>query len=238
METGNKPRRRVGSTTLGLALVLAGVVMLLYYFWPGFDFLLAAKLSPLILVALGVEILFTSFKPEERRYDFLSVFLCLVLMGIALVVSFLPSLYNYIGPQRHALEASLSAQLEDSYYQRLKDSPVQDLAVNLYLNYASKPASTQQISAGDTLGLSIQLSGSYENAEDFAESCRAVLDQLDLQNPRVDWVDFTAPAPADVLVPDETGEESYEDMQASLYLSGPYQLAWSAQKMAGSVNFF
>ena len=32
METGNKPRRRVGSTTLGLALILAGVVMLLYYF--------------------------------------------------------------------------------------------------------------------------------------------------------------------------------------------------------------
>ena len=238
METGNKPRRRVGSTTLGLALILAGVVMLLYYFWPGFDFLLAAKLSPLILVALGVEILFTSFKPEERRYDFLSVFLCLVLMGIALVVSFLPSLYNYIGPQRHALEASLSAQLEDSYYQRLKDSPVQDLAVNLYLNYASQPASAQQISAGDTLGLSIQLSGSYESAEDFAESGRQVLDQLDLQNPRVDWVDFTAPAPADVLVPDETGEESYEDMQASLYLSGPYQLAWSAQEMAGSVSFF
>ena len=238
METGNKPRRRVGSTTLGLALGLAGVVMLLYYFWPGFDFLLAAKLSPLILVALGVEILFTSFKPEERRYDFLSVFLCLVLMGIALVVSFLPSLYGYLGPQRHALEASLSAQLEDSYYQRLKDSPVQDLAVNLYLNYASQPASVQQISAGDTLGLSIQLSGSYESAEDFAERCRQVLDQLDLQNPRVDWVDFTAPAPADVLVPDETGEESYEDMQASLYLSGPYQLAWSAQEMAGSVSFF
>ena len=229
METGNKPRRRVG---------LAGVVMLLYYFWPGFDFLLAAKLSPLILVALGVEILFTSFKPEERRYDFLSVFLCLVLMGIALVVSFLPSLYNYIGPQRHALEASLSAQLEDSYYQRLKDSPVQDLAVNLYLNYASQPASAQQRRPGATLGLSIQLSGSYERAEDFAERCRQVLDQLDLQNPRVDWVDFTAPAPADGLVPDETGEESYEDMQASLYLSGPYQLAWSAQEMAGSVSFF
>ena len=30
METGNKPRRRVGSTTLGLALVLAGVAMLVF----------------------------------------------------------------------------------------------------------------------------------------------------------------------------------------------------------------
>ena len=74
MEQTCNPRRRVGSFTLGLSLILAGLVMLLYYFWPAFDFVAAARLAPLILVVLGAEVLFFAARPGQRRYDFLSVF--------------------------------------------------------------------------------------------------------------------------------------------------------------------
>ena len=45
MEQTCNPRRRVGSFTLGLCLILAGLAMLLYYFWPAFDYAAAAKLA-------------------------------------------------------------------------------------------------------------------------------------------------------------------------------------------------
>ena len=237
METGNKPRRRVGSFTLGLCLILAGGAMLLYYFWPGFDFLLAAKLSPLILVALGVEILLTSFRPEERRYDFLSVFLCLFLMAATLMVSLIPSLWDFLGPRHQALENSLSAQLEEDYYQRLKGGPVQSLSVQLSLGYNSQPDSIRQLEPGDTLGVSVSLSGPYESAEAFTEDCRQVLDVLRGEDAPLDWVDFEAPAPEDTS-PSSEEEEYAEITTVSLFLSGPYQLDWSAQEMLAQVNFY
>ena len=53
-----KPVRRVGSITLGLCLIAVGVCFLLYYFAPGFNWLLVAKVgAPLALVALGVEVI-------------------------------------------------------------------------------------------------------------------------------------------------------------------------------------
>ena len=54
----NRPVRRVGSITLGLCLMAVGVCFLLYYFVPGFNWLLVSKVgAPLALVALGVEVI-------------------------------------------------------------------------------------------------------------------------------------------------------------------------------------
>lgn len=40
------PRRRVGSFTLGVCLIAAGVFFLCYHFVPGFDWKLALKVAP------------------------------------------------------------------------------------------------------------------------------------------------------------------------------------------------
>lgn len=58
------PRRRVGSITLGGCLIAAGVFFLLYYFLPGFDWLLTLKIAPAVgLILLGCEVLFFSLRP-------------------------------------------------------------------------------------------------------------------------------------------------------------------------------
>lgn len=77
----NPPVRRVGSLTLGICLIAAGVFFLLYYFVPGFNWLLTLKIAPAAgLILLGCEVLYFACKPERWKYDFLSVFICLVLM--------------------------------------------------------------------------------------------------------------------------------------------------------------
>lgn len=77
--------RRVGTFTFGAVLVICGVLMLVSMFFPHLDLTLALKLSPLILVCLGVEVLLASRREGKLRYDWVGMVLCFVLVTAALV---------------------------------------------------------------------------------------------------------------------------------------------------------
>ena len=65
--------RRVGTFTMGLCLVIAGIALVAGMFRPGWDMLNLFKLTPLVLVALGAELLAASAAKGDTRlkYDFL-----------------------------------------------------------------------------------------------------------------------------------------------------------------------
>lgn len=81
--------RRVGTFTLGICLVVFGVLFLLHLFVKSIDYLLIFHLWPVILILLGVEILCYAIKAPEKhyRYDFAAVLIILLLvcfsMGMA-----------------------------------------------------------------------------------------------------------------------------------------------------------
>ena len=81
-----RPVRRVGTLTMGLALVVVGAALCVGLFFPNVDFLLLFKLSPLVLVALGCEVIFaaSTAKGMRLKYDFLSMFVCFLLIVTAL----------------------------------------------------------------------------------------------------------------------------------------------------------
>ena len=72
--------RRVGTFTFGAVLVICGALMLVSMFFPHLDLTLALKLSPLILVCLGVEVLLASRREGKLRYDWVGMVLCFVLV--------------------------------------------------------------------------------------------------------------------------------------------------------------
>lgn len=75
------PVRRVGTLTLGVCLIVCGVLFLCYFFVPHFNWDLALKIAPAAgLILLGCEVLYFAARPQRWKYDFLSVFLCIVLM--------------------------------------------------------------------------------------------------------------------------------------------------------------
>ena len=75
------PVRRVGTLTLGVCLIAAGIFFGCYYFVPGFDWQLTLRIAPAAaLILLGSEVLYFAARPQRWKYDFLSVFLCIVLM--------------------------------------------------------------------------------------------------------------------------------------------------------------
>ena len=77
-------QRRVGTFTLGVVLVVSGILMLVSMFWPHLDWAWVLKCSPLILIGLGVETLLAAKGGGKVKYDWVGMVLCFVLVCAAL----------------------------------------------------------------------------------------------------------------------------------------------------------
>ncbi|MFR4264357.1 MAG: hypothetical protein ACLT2X_05795 [Faecalibacterium prausnitzii] len=96
--TTNKPLRRVGTLTLGVCLIAAGVLFLLCRFLPGLPWMVIWQVLPAAgLILLGCEVLYYSARPGACRCDFGSVVLCLLMMGGCFGVSTLMLLAQMLG---------------------------------------------------------------------------------------------------------------------------------------------
>lgn len=173
-----KQPRRVGSWTLGLTLILCGVCFLLYYFWPGFDYVAVAKLAPLLLIGLGAEILYFSARPERGRYDFLSILSCLFLMVCSFCVTLIPTFWQYVGPARSTAAHRVEQEGEEALYQVLQGSDVYNLSLRLYwTDYTDTiPDSLAALNGSEEIWADVELRGDYTDAAAFAAACRQVLD--------------------------------------------------------------
>ena len=231
-----KPRRRVGSLTLGVCLIAAGIFFGCYYFVPGFDGQLVLKIAPAAgLVLLGCEVLFFACRPGRWKYDFWSVLICLVLMGGCLCLSLLPVVWEEIGPERNQASMKLSQQYTADAYAQIRksdpDAPVKDISGNVYL-YTGAVKTLEDIDGGSGyVTLDVELSGSYGSAEQFAQACRSMTDAVQQCRPQPDTLIFA-------WSPDNDPEESLgtgtlqQVEQYTLKLVGIAQLDWTADQMA------
>ena len=73
-QTTPKKVRRVGSIAFALVLIAAGVLLIVYQFVPQFDLLKILKFSPVILIALGIEMLVYCARPDVKvKFDWLAM---------------------------------------------------------------------------------------------------------------------------------------------------------------------
>lgn len=230
------PRRRVGSLTLGVCLIAAGIFFGCYYFVPGFDGQLVLKIASAAgLVLLGCEVLFFACRPGRWKYDFWSVLICLVLMGGCFCLSLLPVVWEEIGPERNQASMKLSQQYTADAYAQIRksdpDAPVKDISGNVYL-YTGAVKTLEDIDGGSGyVTLDVELSGSYGSAEQFAQACRSMTDAVQQCRPQPDTLIFS-------WSPDNDPEESLgtgtlqQVEQYTLELVGIAQLDWTADQMA------
>lgn len=80
--------RRAGTFTLGLMLIVFGVLFLLRIFLPTLSFSVILSLWPIVFVSLGIEVLIAYFvnDAEKLRYDLWGVALILVLGVFAMAM--------------------------------------------------------------------------------------------------------------------------------------------------------
>lgn len=230
------PLRRVGSFTLGVCLIAAGIFFLLTYFVPGFPTQPVFRIVPAAgLVMLGGEVLFFAARPGCWKYDFWSVLICLVLMGGCFCLSLLPVVWEEIGPERDQASMKLSQQYTADAYAQIRksdpDAPVKDISGNVYL-YTGAVKTLEDIDGGSGyVTLDVELSGSYGSAEQFAQDCRRVTDAVQQCSAlpdelRIAWAPDNDPA-------ESLGTGTLQQVeQYTLELVGIAQLDWTADQMA------
>lgn len=230
------PLRRVGSFTLGVCLIAAGIFFLLTYFVPGFPTQPVLRIVPAAgLVMLGGEVLFFAARPGHWKYDFWSVLICLVLMAGCFGLSLLPVVWDELGPERNQASMKLSQQYTADAYAQIRksdpDAPVKDISGNVYL-YTGAVKTLEDIDGGSGyVTLDVELSGSYGSAEQFAQACRSMTDAVQQCRPQPDTLIFA-------WSPDNDPEESLgtgtlqQVERYTLKLVGIAQLDWTAEQMA------
>lgn len=230
------PLRRVGSFTLGVCLIAAGIFFLLTYFVPDFPTQPVLRIVPAAgLVLLGGEVLFFAARPGRWKYDFWSVLICLVLMAGCFGLSLLPVVWDEFGPERNQASMKLSQQYTADAYAQIRksdpDAPVKDISGNVYL-YTGAVKTLEDIDGGSGyVTLDVELSGSYGSAEQFAQACRSMTDAVQQCRPQPDTLIFAWSPDNDPGQSLGTGTLQQVE-QYTLKLVGIAQLDWTADQMA------
>lgn len=226
----NRPVRRVGSITLGLCLMAVGVCFLLYYFVPGFNWLLVSKMgAPLALVALGVEVIWCAAHPGRWKYDFLAVISSLVLMSGAFCLTLLPLFWQEVSPERRIQTESLKDEYEQALYGSLQDTKIRLFSVHTYMDtgYGVQPQTLAELNQpGVFLSLGIDLYGPYDRTADFAKDCALLRDAV--KQVAAQW----GPMPEKIEFEWVNAEET---VKMSISLRDPVQMDWTAEQMAEQV---
>lgn len=235
-----EPVRRVGSVTLGICLITAGIFFLAYHFLPNFDAPLVLKIVPAAgLVLLGCEVLYYATRPQRGKYDFVSVFVCLVLMACCFGLTLLPLVWEQINPDNQLVAQKLSDDYQRSVYEKFQqDAPeirLKDMGcwVELYRYDGGEGKLTSDNT--ETLELNVWLQGPYDSAEAFAKDCRHltnVAQQMEVQPKQIGFFcRGFSDADKELSSGSLVQKENYE-----LYLNGTVQLDWTAEEMAKATD--
>ncbi|MPN20892.1 hypothetical protein SDC9_168271 [bioreactor metagenome] len=178
-----KSIRRVGTFTMGLSLIATGLLSIYSLINPSFDILIAIKFSPAILILLGIEILVAYFvgSGEKIKYDFLSGFVCLILIGAGIGFAVLPLAIDYYGPPRNILESKLSSEVYNRCYEQLKgDADISTL--NIYVSLRGygyqSDLTADQLSSAEYIHASVTFLNAFDSKADFAAKCREVTEKI------------------------------------------------------------
>ncbi|MEG1932518.1 MAG: hypothetical protein RR075_05355, partial [Pygmaiobacter sp.] len=188
----------------------------------------ALKLCPLIFVLLGIEVVYYSLQRTDAKikYDFLSMFICFILIVSGLCVAMVPQLFTYYGPTRQMTEQRLQREVENRCYEILSDETIiEDCTV--YFSFGCL-AFDEHATADTTLpelsrvSVDLWLTGPYTDKNDFAKDCARILGKLNGSDLPITFVSFSY-------------DKNDGSPAMSLSLDGVFNLHQTAQ-LAQSVN--
>ncbi|MBQ4050067.1 MAG: hypothetical protein IJD13_00415 [Oscillospiraceae bacterium] len=187
-----EPRpRRIGTVTMGLSLVGAGGVLLAGQFGL-VNALEVLRFAPAILILLGIEILIGSAlnKSGRVRYDFLSMLVCFILIGLSAVGALIPAIITY-DRSYSDMRSILSNRLEEKIAAAVGEKDIAGLDIHVWdyagsevrfftgdFPTAAEMAAELEKSGGYSCDISLELSGFYDEAYPFAAKSREVCEDI------------------------------------------------------------
>lgn len=224
--------RRVGTFTMALCLIAVGVLLVAKIFVPAISVIALLRFSPIVLVFLGLEILFSNFRFREYKlkYDLLSVFICLLLIGGSLTVAVVPEWVQrrYTAMQ---VEQRLQQQLITESERVLHSDSIASMDAYLEVNQPGlkEDLTLQGLKPEDYVQIRVYYTGQFKSAEDFAQACKKTLDTLQSVAPHFDYASFYS-------ISDEQAAQKDGQVQYILTLDSIFQQSWPPQQLADIVE--
>lgn len=178
-QTTPKKVRRVGSIAFALVLIAAGVLLMVYQLVPQFDLLKILKFSPVILIALGVEMLYYSARPDVKvKFDWLAMLGTAFTLCIVGTAALLPLAISEWNPASDYARNRIESQKADAMYSALTADPALKAklnSLNVEVRFFHEADGDYTLQSGDDCILYAALQGPYADAETFAADCMAVM---------------------------------------------------------------
>ncbi len=178
-QTTPKKVRRVGSIAFALVLIAAGVLLIVYQFVPQFDLLKILKFSPVILIALGIEMLVYSARPDVKvKFDWLAMLGTAFTLCIVGTAALLPLAISEWSPARNYARNRIESQKADAMYSAMTADPALKAklnSLNVEVHFFHEADGDYTLQSGDDCILYAALQGPYADAETFAADCMAVM---------------------------------------------------------------
>lgn len=178
-QTTPKKVRRVGSIAFALVLIAAGVLLIVYQLVPQFDLLKILKFSPVILIALGIEMLVYSARPDVKaKFDWLAMLGTAFTLCIVGTAALLPLAISEWNPAREYARNRIESQKADAMYSALTADPALKAklnSLNVEVRFFHEADGDYTLQSGDDCILYAALQGPYADAESFAADCMAVM---------------------------------------------------------------
>ena len=179
----SRPVRRIGTLTMGLALIFTGCFILYWLLNPTGVPSFLVYFGPAILIMLGGEILYNYFRYQDARfkYDIFSSIICFLLICGCAGVTVLPIAYEHFGPERQVTEARLEQDIYNACYEKLQHrNDIASLYVNVYLEGIAydKTMTVSDIAASDYVDIRVGMKHQFQSKEQFAVACKSVVDMI------------------------------------------------------------
>ena len=178
-QTTPKKVRRVGSIAFALVLIAAGVLLIVYQFVPQFDLLKILKFSPVILIALGIEMLVYCARPDVKvKFDWLAMLGTAFTLCIVGTAALLPLAISEWNPAREYARNRIESQKADAMYSAMTADPALKAklnSLNVEVHFFHEADGDYTLQSGDDCILYAALQGPYADAETFAADCMAVM---------------------------------------------------------------
>ena len=229
--------RRAGTVTMAMVLIAAGVLLITHIFIPSLDLMLIARFSPLVLVLLGTEILVLNLLGEGKKlkYDFLSMFVCFLLVCASGVAALAGEWYRREADAR-GVEQRLTGELHARTAEALSSAGLGYYLDewNVYLGGAEagayKDMAPDAIPAWAHVSLDLHFDKAFSSPGAFAKACGGYLASLSAAAPHMDSVLIASTTAAQ---PGAEGERYYE-----LSLSGSQNMELPAAELEKRVSTF
>ena len=222
-----RPTYVIGILSAAASLVFMGIALLFSVVTSPIGAYAAIKLSPVMLVFLGAEIIFAVIRKHSLRIkiDLRSIIIIVSLMVVSFILSAISVAASAGTGERVYAEQRIQNMLASDLRDAIAKDYIKsvDIETQLFGEDAEMYVTPADLTEGDIINLTVNFSDAQMTIREFARDCKEIINGIDTLPYNFGTIKFVADDAVNCYI---------------LNIDWHYQSGFSADKLAGFVNYY